>query len=451
MERPVPTAPRSHFDQLWVPTVSVTSPYGAVPGTQRTYIRAALRSPCPAKSMITDSGDRCSTDWVKFAFGTTLLTATWFCAQTTVASPPMVWNVRLYSVLPASSVRCSHPSGVENCVGDGACEVLAGAGTGEVGGAVVWVGEGAVDGAGGGCGEAEVGTGDGTTASRNSAAESGVARLVTAEPSAELIPNQALPTTTLVARAHARGYTNGRRTPPSCLRRYGLTMATVLLVEDDYVVRGALLRSLTDRGHTVHAVGTALEALRRFAAEPPDLVVLDLGLPDLDGADALRMLRGMADTPIIVATARDDEAEIVRLLKAGADDYMVKPFTSAHLDARVTSVLRRAGRATREEPTVIDIGGLRVDIAQRQASLDDAQLTLTRKEFDLLAYLAARPGRVVSRRELLEEVWHQPSVGEDQTIDVHLYWLRRKLGESASAPRFLHTVRGVGFKFAAPG
>ena len=227
-------------------------------------------------------------------------------------------------------------------------------------------------------------------------------------------------------------------------------MARVLLVEDDHIVRAALMRSLTDRGHTVHAVGTALEALRRVAAEAPDLVVLDLGLPDLDGADALRMLRGIADTPIIIATARDDEAEIVRLLKAGADDYMIKPFTSAHLDARMTSVLRRAGRSGREQPTVIEAGGLKVDVAQRQAHLDDKQLTLTRKEFDLLAYLAARPGRVVSRRELLEEVWRQPSVGEDQTIDVHLYWLRRKLGESAAAPRYLHTVRGVGFKFTPP-
>jgi DNA-binding response OmpR family regulator len=99
---------------------------------------------------------------------------------------------------------------------------------------------------------------------------------------------------------------------------------------------------------------------------------------------------------------------------------------------------------------VIDAGALRVDLGQRQAYLDDQPLTLTRKEFDLLAYLAARPGRVVSRRELLEEVWRQPSVGEDQTIDVHLYWLRRKLGESAAKPKYLHTVRGVGFKFAAP-
>jgi len=233
--------------------------------------------------------------------------------------------------------------------------------------------------------------------------------------------------------------------------RYRERMATVLLVEDDHVVRDALMRSLTDLGHTVQASGTALDALRRVAAEAPDLIVLDLGLPDLDGADALRMLRGITETPIIIATARDNEQEIVRLLRAGADDYMVKPFSSAHLGARIATVLRRTGRATRAEPVVIDTGGLRVDPGERQAYLDGQPLALTRKEFDLLAYLAARPGRVVSRRELLEEVWRQPSIGEDQTIDVHLYWLRRKLGESAAEPRFLHTVRGVGIRFAAGG
>ncbi|MGC5030487.1 response regulator transcription factor [Micromonospora sp. DT229] len=228
-------------------------------------------------------------------------------------------------------------------------------------------------------------------------------------------------------------------------------MATVLLVEDDHVVRGAMLRSLTDRGHAVHAVGSALDALRRVAAEAPDLVVLDLGLPDLDGSDALRMLRGITDVPVIIATARDDEQSVVRLLRAGADDYMVKPFTGAHLDARITSVLRRVGRASRaEQPAVLTVGGLRVDLGERSAQLDGAALALTRKEFDLLAYLAARPGRVVSRRELLEEVWRQPSVGEDQTIDVHLYWLRRKMGESAAKPRYLRTVRGVGFRLVAP-
>jgi DNA-binding response OmpR family regulator len=228
-------------------------------------------------------------------------------------------------------------------------------------------------------------------------------------------------------------------------------MATVLLVEDDHVVRGAMLRSLADRGHAVHAVGTALDALRRVAAETPDLVVLDLGLPDLDGSDALRMLRGITDVPIIIATARDDEQTVVRLLRSGADDYMVKPFTGAHLDARITTVLRRVGRASRTaQPAVHEVGELRVDVGERSASLAEQPLALTRKEFDLLAYLAARPGRVVSRRELLEEVWRQPSVGEDQTIDVHLYWLRRKLGESAAKPRYLRTVRGVGFRLVAP-
>ena len=150
-------------------------------------------------------------------------------------------------------------------------------------------------------------------------------------------------------------------------------MATVLLVEDDHVVRGAMLRSLADRGHAVHAVGTALDALRRVAAETPDLVVLDLGLPDLDGSDALRMLRGITDVPIIIATARDDEQTVVRLLRAGADDYMVKPFTGAHLDARITTVLRRVGRASRTaQPAVHEVGELRVDVGERSASLGDA-------------------------------------------------------------------------------
>src|SRR5262249_3949920 len=146
----------------------------------------------------------------------------------------------------------------------------------------------------------------------------------------------------------------------------------------------------------------------------------------------------------------DDEAEVVRLLRAGADDYMIKPFSSAHLEARVASVLRRAGRTGRAEPVVLECDGLRVDLGERQAYLDRAALALNRREFALLAYLPGRPGRVVPRRELLEEVWRQPSIGEDQTIDVHLYWLRRKLGESAAEPRFLHTVRGVGLKFVPP-
>lgn len=225
-------------------------------------------------------------------------------------------------------------------------------------------------------------------------------------------------------------------------------MAVVLVVEDDPVVRAALLRDLTARDWVVRSVGTALDSLREVSEHPPDVVILDLGLPDLDGGETLKMIRGVSDVPTIVATARDEETEIVRLLRAGADDYVAKPFSSEHLNARIEAVLRRArGTAPAQQ---LDVGELRVDLDSRVALLGGAELELTRREFDLLAYLATRPGRVVPRRELLTRVWRQ-SYGDDQTIDVHLSWLRRKLGESAAEPRYLHTVRGVGVKLVEPG
>lgn len=202
-------------------------------------------------------------------------------------------------------------------------------------------------------------------------------------------------------------------------------MASVLVVEDDQFVRSALIRHLTEAAHTVRSVGTALEALREVAQVGFDVVILDLGLPDLDGAEALKMLRGITDVPVIIATARDDESEIVRLLNAGADDYLIKPFSVEHLSARMAAVLRRSRSA--EADRVLRVGGLQIDVLRRQALLDGAPLDLTRREFDLLSFLAARPGVVVARRELLSEVWQQ-SYGDDQTIDVHLSWLRRKLG-----------------------
>ncbi|MGW1988732.1 response regulator transcription factor [Embleya sp. NPDC001921] len=224
-------------------------------------------------------------------------------------------------------------------------------------------------------------------------------------------------------------------------------MAQVLVVEDDQFVRSALIRYLTSSSHAVRSVGTALEALREVAHYPFDVVILDLGLPDLDGSEALKMLRGISDVPVIIATARDDEAEVVRLLNAGADDYVTKPFSGEHLGARLSAVLRRArGRTTAD---VFSVGGLLIDVRRREARLDDRELELTRREFDLLAFLAARAGTVVPRREILAEVWGQ-SYGDDQTIDVHLSWLRRKLGEKAREPRYLHTVRGVGVKLEPP-
>ncbi|WP_459802406.1 response regulator transcription factor [Herbidospora sp. RD11066] len=225
-------------------------------------------------------------------------------------------------------------------------------------------------------------------------------------------------------------------------------MASLLLIEDDVTIRTALVRALRDKGHAVASASAALEGLRMALDDRPDLVVLDLGLPDLDGAELLRMLRAVSSVPVIVATARDGDAESVRVLDAGADDYLVKPFTAAQLDARVRAVLRRTGSVS-GDPTVT-VGGLRVDPRGREASLDGRVLDLTPREFDLLLYLASRAGHVVTKRELLIEVWQLPYGGTDKTVDVHLSWLRRKLGETAQEPRYLHTMRGVGVKLVSP-
>ncbi|GAA2760843.1 response regulator [Actinopolymorpha rutila] len=226
-------------------------------------------------------------------------------------------------------------------------------------------------------------------------------------------------------------------------------MAQVLLVEDDATIRVALVRALSERGHAVASAADAMSGLRAALDDRLDLVVLDLGLPDIDGAEMLRMLRAVSRTPVIVATARDTESEIVRLLDRGADDYLVKPFSAGQLDARIRAVLRRAPGPDTEDRAV-EVGGLRVDPRSREVSLDGRALTLRPREFDLLLYLAIRAGTVVSKRELLTEVWQIPYGGADKTVDVHVAWLRRKLGETAASARYLHTMRGVGVKLAAP-
>jgi DNA-binding response OmpR family regulator len=223
-------------------------------------------------------------------------------------------------------------------------------------------------------------------------------------------------------------------------------VAVILLVEDDPRIRTALTRALTQRGHAVASEPAGLTALQRVVEEPPDLVVLDLGLPDVDGITLLRMLRPVSAVPVIVATARDEDTVTVAALDAGADDYLVKPFSAEQLDARIRAVLRRSATV---EPTVLEVGGLTVDVRTRTAVLDGRELELRPREFDLLAYLAARPGEVVTKRTLLADVWQSPYGGADKTVDVHLSWLRRKLGETAAEPRMLHSVRGVGVKLVA--
>ena len=225
-------------------------------------------------------------------------------------------------------------------------------------------------------------------------------------------------------------------------------MAAVLIVEDDLNIRTAVIRTLTERGHAVSSANTAMSGLHQAITDRPDVVLLDLGLPDLDGREVLRMLRAVAQMPIIVVTARGDEDEIVRLLDAGADDYLVKPFGSAQLDARIRAVLRRT-RGEADTP-VVTVGGLAVNVSARQAFLDTRLLDLTPREFELLHYLAVRAGSVVSKKDLLADVWKLPYATADKTVDVHLSWLRRKLGETAQQPRYLHTVRRVGVRLAPP-
>ncbi len=224
-------------------------------------------------------------------------------------------------------------------------------------------------------------------------------------------------------------------------------VSIVLLVDDDPRIRQSLSRLLERRGHAVRTASSGFSGLQDATDDPPDVVVLDLGLPDVDGFELLKMLRAVCAVPVIVATARDDEAVIVACLDAGADDYVVKPFSGEQLDARIRALLRRA---TSDGDEVFTVGGLVVDPAARDATLDGRRLDLSRREFDLLAYLASRSNRVVTKRQLLADIWQQPYGGSDKTVDVHLSWLRRKLGETAAAPRYLRTTRGVGVRLVDP-
>ena len=226
-------------------------------------------------------------------------------------------------------------------------------------------------------------------------------------------------------------------------------MASVIIIEDEQRIRELAAKGLAGKGHVVRTSATAMEGLHAVVDTSPDLVILDLGLPDLDGMELLKMIRAVSDVPVIVATAKGEEPDIVLSLNNGADDHLVKPFSVEQLEARVRAVLRRAKTAPRGVP--LTIGGLVVDGASREASLDGERLELSPKEFDLLRYLAENEGEVVSKRRLLAEVWRQPYGGSDKTVDVHLSWLRKKLGESAAESRYLQTVRGVGVKLVDPG
>jgi DNA-binding response OmpR family regulator len=218
----------------------------------------------------------------------------------------------------------------------------------------------------------------------------------------------------------------------------------ILLVEDDNRFADALMVALRRQGFAVSRVSTAAAVP---TAPLADLVLLDLGLPDMDGVEVCRRLRGAGEVAIIAVTARGDERDRVIGLRSGADDYLVKPFGIAELCARIDAVMRRVRPVARP---VVRAGDLRIDVSRHTVTGSAGPIALTRKEFDLLALLLRHAGAVVTREQLIDEVWDPNWFGSTRTLDVHVSGLRRKLGDDPAEPRFIHTVRGVGFMFGAP-
>ena len=224
---------------------------------------------------------------------------------------------------------------------------------------------------------------------------------------------------------------------------------TILLVEDETSITEPLAEALSSEGLETQVAGTVAEALE-LARNAPDLVLLDVMLPDGSGFDVCRELRQSSRVPIIMLTARGEEADRVVGLELGADDYVVKPFSAREVVARIRAVLRRVNAPEPGDEGPVEIGELRLDPARREVTHGGEALELSRKEFDLLELLMRNAGSVVSRERLISEVWDANWFGSTKTLDVHVSGIRRKLGDDPSRPRYLHTVRGVGFRFAAP-
>jgi len=221
----------------------------------------------------------------------------------------------------------------------------------------------------------------------------------------------------------------------------------ILLVEDEESIFDPFSRALAREGFEPVVATTAAKALELAELVEPELVLLDLMLPDGDGRDVCRELRRRSDTPIIMLTARGTETDRIVGLELGADDYVVKPFSSPEVIARIRAVLRRSKRDGAERGALI-LGDLEIDPEARRVRVGETELDLSRKEFDLLVVLAEAAGRVLTRDHLMTSVWDQNWFGPTKTLDVHIGTLRRKLGDDPAAPRYIHTVRGVGFRFA---
>ena len=227
---------------------------------------------------------------------------------------------------------------------------------------------------------------------------------------------------------------------------------TILVVDDETTLRETLVDALEAEGFRVVSAADGRAALTVFRAERPDLVLLDLMLPELSGIEVCRIIRAESGVPIVMLTAKDSELDKVVGLELGADDYVTKPFSLRELSARIRALFRRSEQAVAAEnpPAVVDLGRVQVDIAGHRLLRDGETLPIKPKAFELLLFLLRHPGQVFTRDQLLERVWGYDYAGETRTVDVHVHWLRRQIEEEPSAPQFIHTVRGVGYGFRRP-
>jgi two-component system, OmpR family, response regulator RegX3 len=225
---------------------------------------------------------------------------------------------------------------------------------------------------------------------------------------------------------------------------------TILVVEDEPTLREILAETLEADGFKVVQAGDGRTALERFKADGPDLVLLDLMLPELSGLEVTRQIRAESSVPIVMLTARDAEVDKVVGLELGADDYVTKPFSSRELSARIRAVLRRGEVSGAPLPPIVDLGHDKVDLAGHRVLRDGSEVPMKPKVFDLLAFLMRHPGQVISRDQLLEQVWGYDYPGETRTVDVHVHWLRSAIEPAPAAPTLIQTVRGVGYVLRRP-
>jgi DNA-binding response OmpR family regulator len=226
---------------------------------------------------------------------------------------------------------------------------------------------------------------------------------------------------------------------------------TILVVDDEPTLRETLVDALESDGFRVVAAADGRQALVTFRSEQPDLVLLDLMLPELSGIEVCRIIRQESGVPIVMLTAKDSELDKVVGLELGADDYVTKPFSLRELSARIRALFRRAEKqAVEAPPAVVDLGRVQADLAGHRLLRDGQTVPIKPKAFELLAFLLRHPGQVFTRDQLLEHVWGYDYAGETRTVDVHVHWLRSQIEDDPGKPELIHTVRGVGYVYRRP-